>query len=134
MTGMKRLIFAISALAIAASPASASAKAPIEGRWKNGPMVIEIAPCGSNLCGTVVEASPIQQGKAMRGSGTKLIGSRLITDIEPTGPGTYRGHVFAADRNIHASGTLHQVSANRIEVKGCILGLFCKSRTYQRVR
>jgi uncharacterized protein (DUF2147 family) len=131
---MKPIFAAITALAALASPALASAKAPIEGQWKNGPMIIEIAPCGPKLCGTVVKASAIQQGKAMRGSGTKLVGSRLITDIEPTGTGTYRGHVFAADRNIHASGTLRQVSANEIEVKGCILGLFCKSRTYERVR
>lgn len=127
-------IAAIAALALAAAPAAASAKTPIEGHWKNGPMVIEIAPCGAKLCGTVVKASPIQQAKAMRGSGTRLIGSRLITDIEPTGPNSYRGSVFAADRNIHASGTIRLVSPNELEVKGCVLGLFCKSRSYERVR
>jgi uncharacterized protein (DUF2147 family) len=97
-------------------------------------MVIEIAPCGGNLCGTVVKASPLQQEKAERGSGTRLIGSRLITGIQPTGPGAYKGRVFAADRNVSASGTVNQLSPNQLEVKGCILMVICKSRTYVRVR
>jgi uncharacterized protein (DUF2147 family) len=131
---MKQLILAISALALTASPALASAQSSIQGQWKNGPMTIEIAPCGSKLCGTVVKASPTQRAKAKQGSGTDLIGARLITDIERVGANTYRGHVFAADRNIHASGSIRQVSANELQVKGCVLALFCKSRTYERVR
>ncbi len=131
---MKRIFLSLGALAALGTPALASAQTPIEGKWQNGPMVVQIAPCGAKLCGTVVKASPIQQQKAMRGSGIKLIGSRVITDIEPTGPDIYRGHVFAADRDIHASGTIRLVSKDELEVKGCVLGLFCKSRTYERVR
>jgi len=129
---MRKLLLSIAAIAAAATPAAA--KDPIEGFWKHGPMVIEIAPCGSDLCGTVVKASPLQQEKAERGSGTHLIGSRLITDIEPVGTGTYKGRVFAADRNVYASGVVHQLSPNELEVKGCILMVICKSRTYARVR
>jgi len=129
---MKRVFLSIAAITIAGSPAAA--RDPIEGLWKHGPMIVEIAPCGDDLCGTVVKASPLQQQKAERGSGTRLIGSRLITGIEPTGPGSYRGRVFAADRNVYASGTVHQLSPNELEVKGCVLMVICKSRTYQRVR
>ena len=129
---MRHLLFSIAAIVAASTPALA--KDPIEGLWKHGPMVVEIAPCGEDLCGTVVKASPLQQQKAERGSGTRLIGSRLITGIEPTGPGSYRGRVFAADRNVYASGTVHQLSSNELEVKGCVLMVICKSRTYQRVR
>ena len=133
-TGGMRRIFAIAALALASAPAPASAKSPLEGRWQRGNMVVEIAPCGKELCGTVVKAAPNQQAKAKRGSGTDLIGARLITDIEPTGRGTYRARVFAADRNMHATGSIRQISADKLEVKGCILAIFCKSRTYERVR
>ncbi|HEU5066760.1 MAG TPA: DUF2147 domain-containing protein [Sphingomicrobium sp.] len=129
---MKYLFLSIAAIAAAAAPAAA--RDPIEGLWKHGPMVVEIAPCGDDLCGTVVKASPLQQQKAERGSGTRLIGSRLITGIEPTGPGSYRGRVFAADRNVYASGSVHQLSPNELEVKGCVLMVICKSRTYVRVR
>jgi len=129
---MKRTFLSIAAIAAAAAPAAA--RDPIEGLWKHGPMVVEIAPCGDDLCGTVVKASALQQQKAERGSGTRLIGSRLITGIEPTGPGSYRGRVFAADRNVYASGSVHQLSPNELEVKGCVLMVICKSRTYVRVR
>lgn len=131
---MKQILASLAAITLAAAPALASAKSPIEGHWKHGPMVIEIAPCGSKLCGTVIKASPNQQRKAQNGSGTELIGARLITDIEQTGQNTYRGHVFAADRNIYASGTIRQVSRDRLDVKGCVLLVICKSRSYERVR
>lgn len=131
---MKRIVATLGAAALAASPALASAKSPLEGRWKHGPMEIEIAPCGSKMCGTVVKASPTQQRKAERGSGTELIGARLITDIEQTGHNTYKGRVFAADRNIYANGTVRQLSNDLLEVKGCVLLVICKSRTYDRVR
>ena len=129
---MRNLLLSIAAIAAVATPAVA--RDPIEGVWKHGPIVVEIAPFGDDLCGTVVKASPLQQEKAERGSGTRLIGSRLITEIEPTGPGTYTGRVFAADRNVHANGTVHQLSPNELEVKGCVLMVICRSRTYERVR
>ena len=99
------------------------AKSPLEGRWKKGNLVIQIAPCGGDLCGTVVKASAKQQAKAERGSGTDLIGARLIQDIDRTGPNTYRASVFVPDRNMHARGTIRQVSANALAVKGCVLGV-----------
>jgi uncharacterized protein (DUF2147 family) len=130
---MKRIILGFAAIA-SIVPASATAQTSLEGRWQRGSMVIDIAPCGSKLCGTVVKASAEQRAKAKRGSDTDLIGARLITDIERTGGNSYRARVFAADRNVHASGTVRQVSANQLEVKGCVLGIICKSRTYTRVR
>jgi len=131
---MKRILAALAALAALSGPAAASAKSPIEGRWKNGTMEIVIAPCGPKLCGTVVKASPVQQAKAERGSGTELIGARLIQSIEPSGPGIYRGRVFVADRNLHASGTIRQVSPDQLKVRGCVLGVVCRSKTWDRVR
>lgn len=131
---MKQILASIAAMALLSGTAVASAKSPLEGRWKNGKMEVVIAPCGADLCGTVVKASPIQQRKAERGSGTDLIGARLIKDIEPTGPNSYRASVFVADRNIHARGSIRQVSRNELKVRGCVLGIVCKSKTWERVR
>lgn len=131
---MKPILMAFAAVATLAGTATASAKSPLEGRWKNGKMEIAIAPCGRALCGTVVKASPIQQAKAERGSGTDLVGARLITGITPTGPSTYKARVFVADQNVHASGTIDQVSSNQLKVRGCVLAVICKSKTWDRVR
>ena len=130
---MKRLLLALSAAAIALSPASALAKSNLEGRWKNGAMQIVIAPCGRALCGTVVRASAKQQAKARRGSGTDLTGARLIDNIQPAGPGTWRANVFVADRNMNARGTIQQVNPNRMTVRGCVLAVICKTTHWDRI-
>jgi uncharacterized protein (DUF2147 family) len=130
---MKRFFMGLAAAAMLAAPASASARSTLEGRWKNGKMEIVIAPCGATLCGTVVKASARQQAKAERGTGTDLIGARLITNIRPSGPRSYRANVYLADRGINASGTIRQSSPNRLSVRGCVLGFICKSSNWDRV-
>jgi uncharacterized protein (DUF2147 family) len=131
---MKRIFATTIALALVSGPAPAFAKSPIEGRWKNGKMEVVIAPCGRDLCGTVVKASPTQQAKAERGSDTELIGARLIKDIERTGARSYRATVFLADRNIYARGTINQVSNDKLTVRGCVLAVICRSKNWDRVR
>lgn len=134
LVNMKQILAAIAAMAVVSGPATAWAKSPLEGRWKNGPMEVVIGPCGGTLCGTVVKASPKQQSKAERGSGTDLVGARLIEQIERTGPNSYRARVFVADKGVRASGTIRQVSPNQLKVKGCVLGVICRSKTWDRVR
>ena len=131
---MKHILASFALLSAIADPAAASAKSPIEGRWENGPMEVVIAPCGQALCGTVVKASPKQQTRAERGSGTDLVGARLIERIEKTGENRYRARVFLADRDTYASGTIRQVSRDQLKVRGCVLGIVCKSKTWDRVR
>ncbi len=131
---MRHFLLSLAAIGLLSGTAAASAKSPLEGRWKNGRMEVVIAPCGGDLCGTVVKASPAQQAKAERGSDTDLIGARLIKDIEKTGPRTYKATVFLADRNMHARGTINQISNNQLKVRGCVLAVICKSKTWDRVR
>jgi len=130
---MKRILLALSGLAIALAPASALAKSNLEGRWKNGAMEIVIAPCGPTLCGRVVKASARQQSKAEQGSGTRLLGARVIDNIEATGPGTWRANVFVASRDMNAKGTIQQVGPNRLAVRGCVLAVICKTTHWDRI-
>ena len=132
MTRAGILIAAALLSAIAAAPAEA--RSPIEGRWKKGKLQIDIKPCGAALCGTVVKASPKQQARAERGSGTELIGATLIKDIRPAGGNSYRAKVFLADRNMSASGKITQVSPNQLKVSGCVLAIVCKSANWVRVQ
>lgn len=124
----------IAALIAVTIAGAAEARSPIEGRWKKGKLQIDIKPCGSTLCGTVVKASAKQQAKAERGSGTELIGATLINDIRRTGPSSYRAKVFVPDRNINASGKIRQVSPNQLKVSGCVLAIICKSSSWTRVQ
>ena len=124
------ILFALIAVGISGS---AEARSPIEGRWKKGNLQIDIRPCGRALCGTVVRASPKQQARAERGSGTELIGATLIKDIRPAGRGSYKARVFVPDRNMHALGRIQQVAPNRLKVSGCVLAAICKSANWVRI-
>lgn len=124
----------IAALFAVAVAGTAEARSPIEGRWKKGNLQIDIRPCGATLCGKVVKASAKQQARAERGSGTELIGATLIKDIRPAGPRNYRARVFVADRNMHATGKIRQLSPNQLKVSGCVLAVVCKSANWTRVQ
>ena len=130
---MKRFFLGLAGLAVALAPASALAKSNLEGRWKHGAMEILIAPCGSALCGRVLKASSKQQAKAQRGSGRDLLGERVIDNIQPAGPGTWRANVFLASRNMNVRGTIEQVGPNRLAVHGCVLAVICKTTHWDRI-
>ena len=129
---MKHFFLAFLGLAMALAPATASAKS-LEGRWKNGAMEILIGPCGHSLCGRVVKASEQQRAKAQRGSGTHLLGSRVIDNIRPSGPGTWSAVVFVASRNMNAKGTIEADGPDRLAVHGCVLAVICKTTHWDRV-
>jgi uncharacterized protein (DUF2147 family) len=131
---MKMILLFLGPIAALAAPAAASAGSPLEGRWRNGKMEILIDRCGQSLCGTIVKASPKAQAKAQKGSGTRLIGARLIENIRPAGEGRYKARVFVADRDMHATGTIRQLNDNQLAVKGCALLIICRSATWDRVR
>ena len=128
---MKQILWTIASLSALGAPAASS---PIEGRWRDGKMEIKIDRCGQSLCGTVVKASAKAQAKSQRGTGTKLIGAKLIDNIRPVGDGRYKARVFLADRDMHATGTIRQLSDNRLAVRGCALLVICRSATWDRVR
>jgi uncharacterized protein (DUF2147 family) len=130
---MKRFLIALSGLAVALAPAPALAKSGLEGRWKNGAMEIVIGPCGKSLCGRVVKASARQQAKSESGSGTHLIGARVINNIQPTGPGQWNADVYVASRDMNANGTIQQVGPNRMKVRGCVLAVICKTTHWDRI-
>ena len=130
---MKSFLLSLAALSALAAPASANAGGNLEGRWKNGKMEIVIRPCGGSLCGTVVRASAKQQAKAQRGSGTRLLGSRVIDGIRPAGAGVYKANVYLADRDMNARGTIRQLSPDRLEVRGCVWSVICKTTHWDRV-
>ena len=130
---MKQFFLGLAGLAVALAPASALAKSNLEGRWKHGAMEILIAPCGGSLCGRVLKASAKQQMKAQRGSGTDLVGARVIDNIQPAGPGTWRANVFLASRNMNVRGTIEEVGPNRLDVHGCVLAIICKTTRWDRI-
>jgi uncharacterized protein (DUF2147 family) len=119
------IAFLVLAAAQAGSPAS------IEGRWVNPDrsVIIDIAPCSQNLCGTVQWASAKAQQDA-REHAPHLIGTQLLTDLKPNGA-IWEGKLFVADRNLHVEGRIQPESADALKVSGCEIGI-CKSQVWTR--
>ena len=132
---MKRILLSIAAATMAlGAPASASAQA-LEGKWTNPKrnVIVNVARCGNAYCGTVSWATEKTRDKVAE-NGRKLVGTRILSDLRPSGNGTYKGRAFEPKRNIRGSATVRQVGPNVMVVKGCaVLGAFCKEQRWTRV-
>lgn len=120
---------ALIALALTA-PASASAQAPIEGRWVNPhhSVIVNVARCGDAFCGTVSWASA---NNRQHGAGP---GTRVLTGLRPAGDGVYTGRAFDPKHNMRGSAIVRQAGPNVMVVRGCAwLDLICKEQRWTRV-
>ena len=122
------------AAALFAGPAFATS--PIDGQWTNPArtVTVRIAPCGGALCGRVVSASPDAKAKAAAAGTPRLIGTELMSRLEPVGQGVWRGTFFVPDRNVRAPGELRLLGPRALEIEGCAMGgLVCKTQQWTRV-
>ena len=129
------LLLAVSAGLLGAA-STASAKAPIEGRWVNpkGSVTVQVAPCGTGFCATVVDASAKARATARKGGTANLIGTQVMSDFRARGDGTYRGRAFDPKRNIRAPATIRLIGESTLVVKGCLLsGIICKEQRWRKV-
>ena len=120
-----------SALALAAMLATGGS---IEGRWKSpgGNSIIDIAPCGSNWCGTVAWASAKAKKDAAKAA-PELVGTQLLTGLQQDKNGRWQGKIFIPDKNMRATAKIDVVSANQLKVSGCAAGkALCKSALWTR--
>ena len=118
----------MSLLALAAMVAD---DASIAGRWKSpgGNSIIEIAPCGSEMCGTVAWASERAKQDAAKAT-DKLVGTQLLTGLQEKKPGRWQGKLFIPDRNMRVTAKIQLASPEQLKVSGC--AVLCKSQIWSR--
>ena len=137
-TALKLLAVALALLPVSTSAFADEAPAPpVATEWRNpsNSVHVRIDKCDGQLCGTVTWASAKAQADARRGGTQNLVGTRLFRNLEPAGPGKWRGKVFVPDIQRTFSGTLSFADPNTMVGKGCVLfGIICKSQTWSRVR
>lgn len=117
-----------SALALLSGPALALASAaalassgPV-GHWRvaDGSAVIDIRPCGENLCGFVASA---------RGS----VGKQIFYNMRPEGD-EWSGTIVDVTDGQRYSGHISLVGESTLRVEGCAMGgLFCGDQKWSRV-
>jgi uncharacterized protein (DUF2147 family) len=127
---MKQILHQAAVVAAAIALPAAAFAAPIEGKWKNakGTVVVRVAPCGPAHCGTVAWASAHNRGEGV------TPGTRVLSDLRPTGDGTYKGRAFEPKRDIAGSATVRQAGPNVMVVRACaIMGFICTEQRWTRV-
>jgi uncharacterized protein (DUF2147 family) len=121
---------------------SALADGGANGVWimENGKVTVRIAPCGPNLCGSIVGlAKPLdKQGKpkvdkenpnaALRSR--PIIGLTILSNMEPKSETKWAGTIYNADDGRTYSSYMKLIG-DTMKVKGCV-GPFCKSMTFNR--
>jgi uncharacterized protein (DUF2147 family) len=105
----------------------------IEGRWRSpgGNSIIEIAPCGSEWCGTVAWASERAKADARKAT-DELVGTQLLTGLQEKKQGRWQGTIFIPDRNMRATAKLQLLSADQLKVSGCVARVLCSSQVWSR--
>jgi len=112
------------------------AQPSIEGRWRSpgGNSIIDIAPCGGDLCGTVAWASEKAKEDARKGGTEELIGAQLLTGLKEKSAGRWNGKLFIPDINKRSNAKLELNGAGQLKVSGCLIGkMLCKSQIWNRV-
>ena len=125
---------ALTALALAASPAAAQAN--IEGHWTNPKhsTLVRVSRCGGgSYCAVVLKASAKAQANARKGGTEHFIGTEIL-NVRDSGGGLYKGKAFDPESNMHVPATVRFVADGTIEIQGCALfGLICKTQRWTNV-
>ncbi|MBM1220834.1 DUF2147 domain-containing protein [Ponticoccus sp. SC2-23] len=123
------------ALAVLVLSAGAALADPLEGTWRTAPDdngntgLIEVAPCGTALCGTLVAA--FDGGGAQVSSPN--VGRLIISETQAQGGGEYRGKVWSPDRDQTYNSRL-RLQGDTLSVSGCVLGICRDGGTWQRAQ
>ncbi|MBK1866767.1 DUF2147 domain-containing protein [Aestuariivirga sp. YIM B02566] len=114
------------------------------GTWRldNGKITVKVRQCGGEICANIVglKEPTYKDGKAKIDKYNKnpalrnrpLMGLAVLSNMKPSGDGTWAGNIYNADdgRTYNATMTM---SGNTMKLKGCVAGIFCKTNTFKKV-
>lgn len=108
---------------------------PLLGTWRTAPDdngntgLIEVAPCGAQICGTLV--------KSFDGAGKEMAspnnGKMIISETVAAGAGSYKGKVWSPDRDKTYNSRL-ELAGDTLKVSGCVLGICRDGGSWSRVK
>jgi uncharacterized protein (DUF2147 family) len=129
------------ALILAAAATTAN---PIIARWHTpgDKAVVEIAPCGKQLCGTIISAALLPAtGAPPRDSrnpdpalrNRSIVGVRLLSGFIPDGSGWKSGTIYNPTNGKTYRSELTLGADGRLKVSGCV-AIFCQTQIWRRAR
>ncbi|SEQ02569.1 Uncharacterized conserved protein, DUF2147 family [Devosia sp. YR412] len=123
---MRKPVFVLGALALLAQPVMASPVGTWEIEMRDSRYKVEMCGDGTQLCGTLIWLG----NGADNAENLPYLNTMMIDHARPVQPNQWKGdlHIYGQT----AGGTITQVSEDQITLKGCVLGIICK--TYQMYR
>jgi uncharacterized protein (DUF2147 family) len=61
-----------------------------------------------------------------------LLGHQFILGLKPAGDGRFAGEIYNAEDGRTYGATIWRETADRLKVKGCLLGMFCSTQSWTR--
>jgi uncharacterized protein (DUF2147 family) len=120
--------------------------ADVFGTWYTGDKEsqVRIVNCGTALCGNLVWLKEPNDPATGRPKTDKhnsdaskqsrpLLGVPIVLGMKPSGPGQWSGEVYNASDGKTYSGSFTLTGPDTADLKGCVLGILCKSQTWTRV-
>tara|TARA_B100000749_G_scaffold224413_1_gene179761 strand:+ start:60 stop:470 length:411 start_codon:yes stop_codon:yes gene_type:complete len=136
---MIRRVFG-AALAAGLMTASVAAAASPDGKWltESGKTQVQIAPCGSNYCGTIVwqktPSNDVKNPDAAKRS-RPLVGTEMLSGLSADGDNAWKGKLYNFENGKTYTGKMELTDANTLKLSGCIMGgVICKSQTWRRTK
>jgi uncharacterized protein (DUF2147 family) len=106
------------------------------GVWltQSGETKVRIAPCGAEYCGSIVwvkndRGDVNNPDPALRDR--SLVGIRMIYGMKPAGDG-FSGRLYNPMDGKTYSGKLKTVGDDKLDLAGCVMGVFCKHQVWTR--
>ena len=124
---MKQLI---AAACLTVDGAGMALAEPVTGTWQTetgdggGYLHVAIAPCGSNICGTIK--------KVFNSDDTSSEGKPIIWDMKAKGNGSYSGGKIWAPDVDKTYRSKMSLNGNSLKVSGCV-GPIYRGQTWKRV-
>jgi uncharacterized protein (DUF2147 family) len=128
-----------------ASVSSIAMAADALGTWYTGDKdsQVRIVNCGGALCGNLVwlkEPNDPATGRPKTDKNNAdaskqsrpLLGVPIVLSMRPSGSGQWTGQVYNASDGKTYSGSFTLTGADTADLKGCVLGVICKSQTWTR--
>lgn len=120
-------------LSLLAMAAALAREGSIEGHWRSpgGNSIIDIAPCGNALCGTVAWASDRAKQDASKTT-DQLVGTQLLTGLTERKPGRWQGKLFIPDKAMRVMAKIQLIGPQQLKVSGCAAKVLCNSQVWNR--
>lgn len=138
------LVSISAAATLAATPALAAGPDSVVGKWRTPSRhgVVEIARCGTSLCGRLVDSDNIRTNPELKDANNKDAGKRgrKLKNLQILGGFTGEakqwtgGTIYNPEDGGTYKATITPAGTDTLKLKGCIVWPLCKTQTWTRLR